>query len=297
MASNLRELRQRRKSVTATMKITKAMELIAASRVIKAQQAAARALPYTRELNRATSAVATRAHITHPLTKAVTNSRRAALLVFGPDRGMNGAYSANVLKMAGRMDARLQEQGQEVTRFVIGRKALGYFNFRGIEVAHSWQGFSDAPEYRNAQEIAEVILSEFLKPYAEGGFDEIHVVYTRMNSMLSQAPKAVRILPIEVVPGVSEATENMPEYLFEPNPKAVLDKLLPLYLKSRIWFYLLQSAASQLASQQRAMKSATDNARDLIVKLTREANQARQAEITNEITEIVGGAAALAEKG
>ena len=298
MASSLRELRQRRKSVSATKKITKAMELIAASKVIRAQQAARRALPYTRELNRAVSALATHTrNLDHPLTTQVEKPRRAALVVFTSDRGMNGAFNSNVLKVAAQMRTRLEDQGMEVKRYVVGRKGMAYMKFRQIEMVRTWEGFSDAPTFANAHEIADVLIEDFLTPYEEGGVDEIHAVYTRMESMLTQTPRVRRLLPMEVVEGVAELGEldHIPQYEFEPDPETVLDELMPLYVRSRVWFYLLQTAASILASQQRAMKSATDNAQQLIESLTREANQARQAEITQEITEIVGGASALAE--
>ncbi len=297
MASSLRELRQRRKSVTATKKITKAMELIAASKVIRAQQAGVRALPYTRELNRAMSALATHASVEHPLTTHVERPRRAALLMFTSDRGMNGAFNTNLIKAAARMRARLESQGVEVRRYVVGRKGIAYHKFREIPVIQTWEGFSDSPTYGDAQEIADVLMEGFLTPYEDGGVDEIHAVYTRMESMLTQTPRVRRLLPVEVVAGVHTVDElgHIPQYAFEPDADTVLDEIMPQYIRSRVWFYLLQSAASILASQQRAMKSATDNANQLIESLTREANQARQAEITQEITEIVGGASALAE--
>jgi F-type H+-transporting ATPase subunit gamma len=297
MATSLRELRQRRKSVTATKKITRAMELIASSRIIKAQQAAARALPYTRELNRAVSAVANHSRQDHPLTQAVENPKRVAVFFITSDRGMNGAYSSNVIKTVAQMRQRLSEEGKEMVRYVVGRKGIGFLNYRQLPIEASWEGFSDAPTYDRAVEISDRLLADFLRPTEEGGVDEIWAVYTRMESMLLQVPRARRVLPLEVVEGVREVGEDeaAPLYEFEPDPNTVLDSLLPLYIRSRIWFYLLQSAASQLASQQKAMKSATDNAQQLIERLTRQANQARQAEITQEITEIVGGASALAD--
>ena len=299
MGASLRELRQRRQSVTATKKITRAMELIAASRIIKAQRAAQSALPYTRELNRAVSAVATYTDIEHPLTLEPESRRRAALVFFTSDRGMNGAYSSNAIKTAARLAKRLQDEGLEVRRYAVGRKGIAYLNFRGIPVVKTWEGFSDAPTYAHAQQIADALITDFLTPHEEGGVDEIHAVYTRMESMITQTPRVRRLLPMEVVEGVREIGEHdiIPVYEIEPDPSAVLDQLMPLYVRSRVWFYLLQAAASQLASQQRAMKSATDNAEQLIQDLTREANQARQALITQEISEIVGGAAALAEAG
>ncbi len=298
MPASLRELRQRRKSVMATQKITRAMELIAASRIVKAQHAASEALPYTRELNRAVSALAThQGEVDHPLLKANPEPKRAAMLFLTSDRGLAGAYSANVIKMAGRLAERLRADGKDVIRFVVGRKGIQWMGFRGYEIEASWEGISDKPSYVQAQEIADRLIADFLKGEENGGFSEIYVVYTRMESMLSQVPRVRRVLPLEVVEGVHkpDAHEALPLYSFEPSAEEVLDELLPLYVRSRIWFYLLQSAASQLASQQKAMKSATDNAEQLIEQLTREANQARQAEITQEISEIVGGAGALAE--
>jgi len=298
MVASLRELRQRRKSVTSTRKITKAMELIASSRIIKAQRAAARALPYTRELNRAVSAVATYSHQNHPLTSPCENPKRVAVFFITSDRGMNGAYSTNAIKAANAMIQKLRDENKEVVRYVVGRKGIAYLSFRGIPIDKQWEGFSDAPTYDRAVEIADCLVEDFLKPTEEGGVDEIWAVYTRMWSMISQVPHVRRILPLEIVEGVHPvyAGTLVPLYEFEPDPETVLDSLLPLYVRSRIWFYLLQSAASQLASQQRAMQSATDNADQLISQLTREANQARQAEITQEINEIVGGASALAEQ-
>jgi F-type H+-transporting ATPase subunit gamma len=298
MPASLRELRQRRKSVTATKKITRAMELIASSRIIKAQQVAARALPFTRELNRAVSAVANKSRLNHPLTRDVENPQRVAVLFITSDRGMNGAYSSNVIKAVAGVRQRLHEEGREIVRYAVGRKGIGFLKYRGLSMEAHWEGFSDAPTYDRAVEISDRLLEDFLKPTEEGGVDEIWAVYTRMESMLTQTPRVRRLLPLEVVEGVAEPTDpDRPEplYLFEPDPESVLDALLPLYIRSRVWFYLLQSAASQLASQQRAMKSATDNAQQLIERLTREANTARQSEITQEISEIVGGASALAD--
>ncbi len=297
MPASLRELRQRRQSVMATKKITRAMELIAASRIIKAQQAAARALPFTRELNRAVSAVATYSRVDHPLTRDAEDVKRVAMFFITSDRGMNGAYSSNVIKTVARLRQRLEEEGIEPVRYVVGRKGISYLNYRGLPIEAQWEGFSDSPTFSHAIEIADRLIADFLKPTEQGGVDEIWAVYTRMESMLTQVPHVRRILPLEVVEGVHAVDEDdlVPLYAFEPDPETVLDQLLPIYLRSRIWFYLLQSAASQLANQQRAMKSATDNAQQLIERLTREANQARQAEITQEISEIVGGASALAE--
>jgi F-type H+-transporting ATPase subunit gamma len=297
MPASLRELRQRRNTVSTTAKITRAMELIAASRIIKAQQRAKAAAPYARELTRAVSAVATFSNVDHPLTTEKENPRRAAMLLITSDRGLAGAYSSSVIKEGEQLTRLLADSGREAVPYLTGRKAAAFYAFRRRPVAQKWDGFSDAPTYANAREIADALIGAFLQPTDEGGVDEIHIVYTRFVSMLTQRAEVIRLLPLEVVEG-TEAPEDediLPLYEFEPDAETVLDELLPLYVASRIQYCLLQSAASELASRQKAMKSATDNAEQLIERLTREANQARQAEITQEISEIVGGASALAE--
>lgn len=298
MASSLRELRQRRNSVSTTKKITRAMELIASSRIIKAQQRAREAAPYARELTRAVQAVASYSDVEHPLTTEAENPTRAAMLLITSDRGLAGAYSSAVIKQGESLAELLREEGLEVVPYLSGRKAAAYYQFRERPVAQVWEGFSDSPSYANAKAIADTLLEAFLTPTEEGGVDEIHVVVTRFVSMMTQQVEVVRLLPLAVVEsdnGNGEQSETLPLYEFEPDPDEVLDELLPLYVASRIQYCLLQSAASELAARQKAMKSATDNAQQLIERLTREANQARQAEITQEITEIVGGANALAD--
>jgi F-type H+-transporting ATPase subunit gamma len=298
MPASLRELRQRRASVTTIKKVTRAMELIASSRIVKAQQRAQQALPYARELTRAVSAVATDApEINHPLTTQVSDPQAAAVLVITSDRGLAGGYSSSVLKQASQLRELLEQGGLRVQRFLAGRKAIAFATFRGFEIHRKWEGFSDAPTYAEARDIADALIESFLKSTDEGGVDEIHIVYTRFVSMLTQTPTVIRLLPLEVVEGEEkpDKSELHPLYDFEPDAETVLDELLPLYVASRVYSCLLQSAASELASRQRAMKAATDNAQQLIERLTREANAARQAEITQEISEIVGGAAALAE--
>ena len=298
MAVSLREYRARIKSTESMKKITRAMELIAASRIIKAQQRALAAAPYTRELTRAVSAVATFSDVDHPLTREEENPKRAAVLVITSDRGLAGAYSSSVLKEAERLAERLREEGKEVDWYLTGRKAEAYFKFRQRPMVRAWTGFSDQPSYDVAAEIGKVLIESFLKEQGEeGDVDEVHVIYTRFRSMLVQEPTAVRMLPLEVVEGEEkpESSELLPLYEFEPSPEAVLDGLLPQYVQSRIFFALLQAAASELAARQKAMKSATDNAEELIKKYTRIANQARQAGITQEISEIVGGVNALAD--
>ena len=297
MPASLRELRQRRASVSTIKKVTRAMELIAASRIIKAQQRAQSAAPYARELTRAVSAVATFSNVDHPLTTEAENPSRAAVLLITSDRGLAGAYSSSVIKEGEQLNQLLRQSNKEPVPFLAGRKAIAFYGFRRRTVAAKWEGFSDAPTYAHAREIADRLIEAFRTPTEEGGVDEIHVIFTRFVSMLTQRVDVIRMLPLEVVEGEEPppSDEILPLYEFEPDAETVLDELLPLYVASRIHYCLLQGAASELASRQKAMKSATDNAQQLIERLTREANQARQAEITQEISEIVGGASALAE--
>jgi F-type H+-transporting ATPase subunit gamma len=304
MAASVRELRAKIRSTQATKKITRAMELIAASRIIKAQQRAAAAAPYARELTRAVSAVATFSNVDHPLTTEKENPTKAAVLVVSSDRGLAGAYSSSVLKEAERLVEKLRGEGKEVDLYLSGRKAEAYYNFRGREFVEAWTGFSDQPQYANAREIGNTLVRTFAvdadseeQVDPARAVDELHVVFTRFKSMLVQEPDVIRLLPLEVVEGTEAPSEDdlLPLYEFEPSAHEVLDALLPKYVHSRIYYCLLQASASELAARQKAMKSATDNAQDLIEKYTRTANQARQAGITQEISEIVGGANALAD--
>jgi F-type H+-transporting ATPase subunit gamma len=298
MAVSLREYRARIKSTESMKKITRAMELIAASRIIKAQQRAQAAAPYARELTRAVSAVATFSNVDHPLTKEEEDPKRAAVLIVTSDRGLAGAYSSSVLKEAEKLNEALRDRGLEVDTYIAGRKGEAYYKFRQRPIVQAWTGFSDQPSYDVAAEIGQTLIDSFVKDQGEeGDVDEVHVVYTRFRSMLTQEPTAIRLLPLEVVEGEEkpDTHEVLPLYEFEPSPEAVLDGLLPQYVQSRIFFALLQAAASELAARQKAMKSATDNAEELIKKYTRVANQARQAGITQEISEIVGGVNALAD--
>ncbi len=297
MALSVREYRARIKSTESMKKITRAMELIAASRIIKAQNRAQSAAPYARELTRAVSAVATYSNVDHPLTREPENPTRAAVLIVTSDRGLAGAYSSSVLKEAERLAEKLRGEGKEISTYLCGRKAEAYYRFRGRPVVQSWTGFSDQPSYDVARDIGASLIGAFLEEEGEHAVDEVHVVYTRFRSMLVQEPTAVRLLPLEVVEGEEKPSsdEVLPLYEFEPSAEHVLDGLLPQYVQSRIFFALLQAAASELAARQKAMKSATDNADELIKKYTRIANQARQAGITQEISEIVGGVNALAD--
>lgn len=297
MALSVREYRARIKSTQSMKKITRAMELIAASRIIKAQQRATAAAPYSRELTRAVSAVATFSNVDHPLVTEPAESDHVSVLVVTSDRGLAGAYSSSVLKETERLIEKLKGEGKNVTIYTSGRKAAAYFKFRGRPVEKSWSGYSDQPSYEDAKEIADTLIAAFVADQEADSTDEVHVVYTRFRSMLIQEPVAVRLLPLEVVEGTEapEPGDVLPLYEFEPSAADVLDALLPKYVTSRIFTALLQAAASELAARQKAMKSATDNAEELIKKYTRIANQARQAGITQEISEIVGGVNALAD--
>lgn len=292
----MRVYRQRIRTVQATKKITRAMELIAASRVVKARQRVTESTPYAKALTRAVSAVATFSNVEHPLTTEHPDVRRAALVVITSDRGLAGAYSSAVLKESEKLAEKLRSEGKEVVPYLVGRKAVGFYKFRRREYVQEWSGFSDSPKFEIAREIGQRITDDFVKGYDAEGVDEVHVVFTRFVSMVTQEPEVIRLLPLEVVEGTEApaADDVLPLYTFEPSADRVLDALLPQYVTARLFNALLQSAASELAARQRAMKSATDNAEELIRKYTRLANQARQAEITQEISEIVGGADALA---
>jgi F-type H+-transporting ATPase subunit gamma len=297
MGAQLRAVRQRIRAVQSTAKITRAQELIAASRIIKARQRAHAAEPYAREIARAVEAVVSRSgQIHHPLTTQPQDPARAAVLMLTSDRGFCGGFNASLLREAQGLRALLDGRGIEAVPFVAGRKGIAWHRFRQLKMAGEWSGFSDTPAQANASEITGVLLGAFGKPADEGGVDEIYVAYTEFVSMLTQRPVIRRLLPLEIEETTAEPpTGPVPVYEFEPSPEAVLDALLPWYVESRIFHALLESAAAEIAARRRAMKSATDNANDLLDGLTREANKARQAEITQEISEIVGGANALAE--
>jgi F-type H+-transporting ATPase subunit gamma len=293
MGAQIRVYRQKISSTTSMRKIFKAMELIATSRIGKARARVAASLPYANAITRAVSAVASQNEIDHPLVTEPEQIRRAAVLVITSDRGLAGSYSASVLKQAEGLNELLRAEGKEVKTYVLGRKAQAYFDFRSRPYARVWTGGTDAPEFGTAQEIGAALLEEFATDYAEGGVDEIHVVYTRFKSMVTQEPTVVRLLPLEVEEQAVTESELLPLYEFEPEAEQVLDALLPRYIEARIFAAMLQAAASELAARQRAMKSAGDNATELIKKYTRLRNTARQAEITQELSEIVAGADAL----
>lgn len=299
MGAQQRVYRQRINSTTSMKKIFSAMELIATSRIARSRAAVEASTPYARAITRAVSAVATFSNTEHPLITEKAEVKRAAVLLITSDRGMAGAYSSNAAKEAERLTQLLSDRGVEAVPYIVGRKGSAFYRFRRRHVEQEWVGFSEAPTYENAREIGEVLVEAFLKGSVDGGVDEIHVVFTRFVNMVTQKPDVIRLLPLEVVEGTEAPAEDevLPLYEFEPNAEAVFDALLPRYIGSRIYNALLQAAASEHAARQRAMKSASDNAQDLIRLYTRLANQARQSEITQEISEIVGGADALASAG
>jgi len=313
MGAELRVYRRRIKSVESTKKITKAMELIAASRIVKAQNRMNAAKPYAKELQHALAEIGGDKTLSHPMLTGVENPRRAGILVVTSDRGLAGGYNANAIRTANELAERLSGEGKEVERYVIGRKGAAYFNFRHIELGGSWTGFSEQPNFADARGATETVVAA-LTATSEGeieegrrGIDELWVVYTRFVNSVTQTPVAVQVSPVQAS-GDDQAEddkrddsedkgESAASYEFEPEPAELIAALLPRYISSRIFSGLLESAASESAARRRAMKSASDNATDLIKTYTRLANQARQAEITQEISEIVGGADALAASG
>ncbi|HEY4568135.1 MAG TPA: F0F1 ATP synthase subunit gamma [Kribbella sp.] len=311
MGAELRVYRRRIKSVESTKKITKAMELIAASRIVKAQARMNNAKPYAKELSEALGRLSGDPTLAHPMLTGVENPRRAGILVVTSDRGLAGGYNANAIKTANELADRLSGAGREVDRYVIGRKGVAYYRFRRVELAGSWTGFSEQPKFSDARGATEAVVAA-LSATSEGqvedgrpGVDELWVVYTRFVNSVSQTPTALQVSPVNAARGETSedrdqqdnGKESATQYEFEPEPAGLVAALLPRYISSRIFSALLESAASESAARRRAMKSASDNATDLIRTYTRLANQARQAEITQEISEIVGGADALAAAG
>jgi F-type H+-transporting ATPase subunit gamma len=306
MAATLRELRGRIRSAGSIKKITKAQELIATSRIAKAQARVEAARPYAGEITNMLTELAGASALDHPLLVERESPKRAGVLVVSSDRGLCGAYNANVLRRSEELFSLLREEGKEPIVYTVGRKAMGYYNFRGRDVVESWSGFSERPTYEQAREIAEVLVSAFMSGADDEGddagedgilgVDELHIVFTEFNSMLSQSAEARRVAPM-VVEYVEDAPDEGPRTLFsfEPSAETLFDALLPRYVATRVYSALLEAAASESASRRRAMKSASDNADDLIKALTLESNRERQAQITQEISEIVGGANALAD--
>ncbi|PRZ43397.1 ATP synthase F1 subcomplex gamma subunit [Antricoccus suffuscus] len=312
MAASIRDLKRRLASVNSTKKITRAQELIATTRISKSQAKAAAAKPYASEMTRVMSALAGSATLDHPLLVERDDPKRAAILLVTADRGLCGGYNTNAIRTAEELQQLLRSEGKEPVLFVTGRRGVGYYTFRERELAGSWTGFSEQPSYDDAREAASALMKGFVAGADDDeqgggkdgivGFDEIHIVYTQFKSMLSQEATATRVAPlvIEYADADDAARDEgkvPPSYEFEPDATSLLDAMLPKYLNTRIYAAMLESSASESAARRTAMKSATDNANDLIRNLTREANQARQAQITQEISEIVGGADALASAG
>jgi F-type H+-transporting ATPase subunit gamma len=292
VGAQLRVVRRRIRSVQSTKKITRAMELIASSRIVRAQQRVEASRPYAIQLTKAMEDLARQTGaVQHPLLEERENPAKAGVLVFTSDRGLAGAYNANVLKIGEGLIRDVRGRGLEPVLYVVGKKGIGYFRFRGVPMRQTWQGFSEVPPYDEAQRIGRTLIEDF----AQEEIDELHAAYTDFRSAFTLRATSQRFLPIapEEVTGTGLGIVHA-EYLFEPEPEQILDHLLPQYLVTKVYAALLESAASENASRRRAMKAATDNAEELIKVLTRQANRARQDEITTEIMEIVGGAEALA---
>jgi F-type H+-transporting ATPase subunit gamma len=303
MAATLRELRGRIRSAGSIKKITKAQEMIAASRIGKAQARLKEARPYADGITRVLTTLAQESALDHPLLVESTEPKHSAVLVISSDRGLCGAYNSGSFRRAEELFSLLREEGKKPVLYTVGRKALGYYTFRNWDINESWTGFSERPSYENALEVAESLVDAFMagrgdddddKSDEQVSVDEVHIVYSEFKSIMSQSPSAHRIAPM-VVEYVEDDDELHTLYSFEPDATTLFDAMLPRYLATRVYTAMLESAASELASRQRAMKSASDNADDLIKELTLEANRERQAQITQEISEIVGGANALAD--
>ena len=291
MGAKLRVVRRRIRSVQSTKKITRAMELIASSRIVKAQTRVEASRPYAEQLTKAMEDVASRSSsIDDPLLEHREHATKIGVLVITSDRGLAGAYNANVLKIAEQHLREIRAGDTEPVLYVVGKKGVGYFRFRGVPMQDSWQGFSEVPPY----EKAEVVGRQLIKDFADETIDELYCAYTDFRSAFTLRATSKRFLPIAPEEVTGTARDTVPaEYLFEPEPAEILEHLLPQYVITKVYAALLESAASENASRRRAMKAATDNADDLIKVLTRQANRARQDEITTEILEIVGGAEAL----
>jgi F-type H+-transporting ATPase subunit gamma len=308
MAGQVRVLRRRIRATRSTKKITKAMELVATSRIAKAQLRVEASLPYANAITGVLTALASNTNAQHPLLVPRDPEHRAGVLLITSDRGLCGGYNANAIKLTEQLIARLKAQGKQVALYVIGRKGITYYTYRGRELAGSWSGFSEQPRFEDARRVGELLIQAFVHGADDAadhagddgvlGVDELHIVYTEFKSLMTQNPSTRIFAPMQVEERTAEEHEQLlPAYEFEPDAEELLDALLPKYINTRIYAALLDSAASESASRRRAMKSASDNADDLLKRYTREMNSARQASITQEISEIVGGANALAASG
>jgi F-type H+-transporting ATPase subunit gamma len=312
MPASVRVLRRKIRTTKSTKKITKAMELVATSRIGKAQERVARSQPYSVAITMVLTARASTANIDHPLLRPRDPVRRAGVLLITSDRGLCGGYNANAIRTCEQLISRLRDENKQVVLYVVGRKGVTYYRFRNRPIEASWTGFSEQPAFSDAHAIGESLIAAFQAgaddaatpdgdphPGADGvmGVDELHVVHTQFRSLMTQTPVANLLAPMQVVETEIEESALPPEYEFEPGPDELLDALLPKYINTRIYAALIDAAASESAARRRAMKAATDNAEELIQTFTRQMNSARQAAITQEISEIVGGANALAAAG
>jgi F-type H+-transporting ATPase subunit gamma len=306
MAGQVRVLRRRIRATRSTKKITKAMELVATSRIAKAQERVAASLPYAQAITGVLTALASNSNVDNPLLTPRERVERAGVLLITSDRGLCGGYNVNTIKTAEQLIERLRAEGKQIALYVIGRKGIAYYTFRGREIAERWSGFSEQPTFADARKVGETLIAAFQSGADDEGehpggddvlgVDELHIVSTQFKSLMTQTTQAKFLAPMEI-----EEQEDtgglLPQYEFEPDADELLGALLPKYINTRIYSALLDAAASESASRRRAMKSATDNADDMIKQLTREMNSARQSAITQEISEIVGGANALAAAG
>jgi F-type H+-transporting ATPase subunit gamma len=291
MGARLREIRRRIRSVQSTMKITRAMEQIALARIARAQRRVQAVRPYAQRLTEAMQDVARQTgSLDHPLLEERPDPQHAAVVVLTSDRGLAGGYNANVIRRAERLMGWLRGDGIEPVLYVVGRKGQSYFRFRQIPIEHGWSEFSEVPEYRHAEQVAGTLMDAF----RDGAVDQVHAAYTDFRSAFTLRPFDRILLPVPKAELTADDQQGpSADYIFEPGPAQILDRLLPQYVTALMFAAMLESAASENAARRRAMKAATENAEDLIRRLTRVANQARQAEITTELMEIVGGAEAL----
>ena len=323
--ANLRELRDRIRSVNSTKKITKAQELIATSRITKAQARVEASQPYAAEMTSMMNKLASASTLEHDMLREREDGNVAAILVVTSDRGMCGGYNNNVFKKAAQLQALLESKGYEVVRYVTGNKGIGHYKFREDEVVGSWGGFSQDPTWETTHDVRRHLIDGFIAGshgttkgrdglHAQGegsgvrGFDQVHVVYTEFESMLTQTARAQQLLPVQPViedeeyhlgdsalSDAESADDVAAGFEFEPDADTLMEALLPQYVSRILFAMFLEASASESAARRTAMKSATDNATEMVEDLSRVANQARQAQITQEISEIVGGAGALSD--
>jgi F-type H+-transporting ATPase subunit gamma len=290
-SGQIRQLRRRIRSVRSTQKITRAMEMIAASRILKAQRRVREARPYAEQIHEIIKGLAVSSEVRqHPLLQVREDVGTVAVVVLTSDRGLAGAYNANILKLAERTIREEESAGRSVDLYVVGRKGGGYFNYRGRRAVRAWEGVSDEPVLDDAAGMAATVMER----YRAGELDRVWLVYTDFRSSLNQVPVRMELLPVKPEE-FGGGDELPPEFMFIPDRDTILDRLIPRYVEAKLFHGLLESSASEHAARQRAMKSATDNANDVANSMSQIMNQARQDQITTEISEIVGGAEALSQ--